>query len=338
MKLTSLTSLGRVPGQNICRSGKLFAEVGDLEKLASSLTPGYKPELGIPVVYELDSEGVKLAVEELESEHKEWQNYQTVLNIRDVESGSVVKVAPSHLLRAFEAIHCDGKGNIRPPKFGLTMANRRSYAIVAANGARLVLGKPMITEFPAEVKQFTSELERGIACISGNALTDIGRLKLNGADIVSAAKKLYLLGAKEADLFRALGQRGTAQKAWAIVELDTKFPVIGIVQSILDKPATWGALDKEKMRLLSKGSEKNGVPIGSAEEVAAYFENPKADPKNDPKILAKPQMDNLIARFPVKLVVAVLFAVRHNQAMNLEKFIPAAAEINALTDKLGLTK
>jgi hypothetical protein len=206
------------------------------------------------------------------------------------------------------------------------------------NALFLVQGKSILTEIPAVEQEFANALARGEACIAGNAGLDNGREKLNGRDITGAAQKIYILGGTEAYLTRALGgKRGTAQKAWSLVELNHRFPDQKITDKVIAGEIPWESLDKEIMRKMAHGDKKNDVNPANAEEVAAYFKNPRSERVNDPKILDKPTMDGLIARFPVQIVQDVLFCVRHNKSDGLSKYIDHANAINALTQKLGLT-
>ena len=337
MLTVSLSQIARVPSENICRSGELFPDNDSLTTLASQLSIGWNASMGVPVVYKLDDAGIKAALEELEKEYAYWRNFTAILQVTDNVTGLKHQVAPTHLLRAFEAIHVDGKGKLRTPKYGITTCNRRTKAIVATNAMFMVAGKPAILDVPYMEKEYTDALERGVDCLLSNQL-DAGRERLNGGDIVAAAKRIFVLGGSEATLTRALaGKRGTAQKAWSLVELDHKFGELGIIDRIVKGELKWASFDKETLRRLARGNEKDAVLPGNEDEVKAYLDNPAKPDGNDPKILDKPKMDAMIARFPVAMIREVIFAIRNNRPEALTKYIDHAVAINALTEKLGLT-
>jgi len=337
MKMTPFAMVGRVPHENICRSGVLFKDTKEMCTLAAELMPGFKSELGVILGYTLDNAGKQDAIQTLEEERTYWQRITDVLSVFDKESNIVVRVPPTMIVTAFEKLYYDSKGNLKVPAYGAITGNRRHQAWVLAQAARLSCGKTLLADWPVVVQDFESALERGLACIAGNVGIDNGRLKLGPADIVQSANRIYMLGGKEADLAKAGFNRGMRQKLWVICDLNRKFPELNLVDRIVSGKIDFGPLDKEVMRILSQGQAKNNIEPAGLDEVSSYFDNPREKKKNDLKILSKTQMDNLIARYPVDIVRETLFAVRANKSQNLEKFIKFAEQINKLTRELGIT-
>jgi len=336
-----LSKVGSVPTRNVCRSKDLH-DIKSLPPLASELSPGYNPALGVPTIEKLDKEGRAEALAELEAEEAWIHSLSEPINVFDKtvgENGEKVRVTPENLLKAFETRHkVDGK--LVAPEYGFITANRRGKAMNIRNAALLTLGKEPVMEWPCTLVKYENALERGVACLAGNMSIDNGRLRVSVVDLIMTTMRLIAIGGIEADLVKAGVKRGTAQKLVSLVNLNNKFKDLKLVEKVCNGDIDWGPLNKDTMRVLYQGQvetkTKEAKEPGTKAEVEEYFNNP-GDKKNAPKILSKPKMDAIINANPVEIICEVVFSIRHNHPENLSKFVDHADEINALTRKLGLT-
>ena len=117
------------------------------------------------------------------------------------------------------------------------------------------------------VVSFASMLERNVSHIQENTLKDAGRMEYGPLDYLRQAVMISQSYGRESDLVRAGVKRGTAQKVFAIAELDKKFPQLKIVERCFSPAPADGVvseydpsgyiplskLDKEEARRLLNG-------------------------------------------------------------------------------------
>ena len=338
--------------RHVAKPADLFPNANGLEVLATKLYGGWKIDLGAMLGYvpfnDTPIKGVsgddklKTAVE-LEKEFWDNWHFTDALTIHDTD-GNAHKVAKAHVLEAYKKL----KGR-STPKYGINTGNRRSFAFVVMNAARIVAGDPIITTIPVEIEEYASEKDRRIANIRSNAGMDGGRKKQDHRDKLSAAFDVLNEGGIESDLYKGANScqmsRGDAQRCFGIVRLHAANPELELLDRCLDANRDDAVkiekLDKEELRYLRQGKKEGAVMVrepGTIEEIKAYFDDPKPEGQNEDRMMSKKMIKDLMDVNPNKVVSRILGAILSNNASPIAALAKEASEYNALAASLATSE
>jgi hypothetical protein len=312
--------------ENVSRTGGLFKDDKDRDTLIGQLVPGWNPSLGVAGLYKLDPKQVELGVKERTERWEALKLSRTDITLRfknpNSEKDDSVIITASDLLRAWEATYTL-KGKVIPPKYGQVFAFRRVESLPYVNAVRIKRGLDPILTIPATVSVYETQMERFLATVGENTLKLAGARQLSNADQMSAAKRLYMEQAKEAD-FRRVWKVGMAQKLYAICALDNRFPEAGIVSRIIDGTLDFGPLDKEKVRKLYKD------PAATLEQVLNP-ENLGGPTGNAPKIAPRSDIETMAEQSPVTLIKETAAAIMANDTKRVNRYVPHCHFLNEMT-------
>jgi len=203
---------------------------------------------------------------------------------------------------------------------------------------------------------FKTELQRLLCHVGENEGKDVGRAVYSDVDRLGIAKRVFDNFGRESDLTRVGMKRGTAQKVWAIVELDNAYPALNLIKRLsMPKPEVatgqkvpynpngyipFGPLNKEEMRMMLKGkpfdSKSNDTLTTdvTAEYVEGYVAKraggtPKVWTPMSPAVLEGLTKEN---RMPVHLVRSIVLAILKG---NGEYFAMLARKSDALNTAIS---
>ncbi len=223
-------------------------------------------------------------------------------------------------------------GKFVEPEYENVYGFQRLEALPFANALRLASGLPLIEEIPCFIVEYAHEYERMEDCSRENVAK-----MLNAKDVELHWPTLLKIGyeylqsnpgAGRSDIQRLIAPTGTkggtrkSQKIWPILILNSRFPELKIVETILNKPVDAKGVDTAQAYMTSlkedlfitplvEGTDpdrKDDIEEQSEEDVAEYFANPFAAEKPVKAISAK-VLKNLIKTMANKKVVFTLQSV-----------------------------
>lgn len=300
----------------------------DLSRLAVALTPGWQLSNGRMGLFPLTEEEVKLALQQKEQFHNRLkQNRETYDN--RMQDGKRITVTASEYLRAWEEANLNKGGYIRPA-FGVVWGNRRSVAIHLANAILFKMDLPAMTEVPADIHTYSSELEKVEACILENCLKTVGVRALSIPDYIHAGLEMYHNSCPEVRFRKAFKPvKGIdGQKLFALCRLIDEHPDLQIFERIAQNEIPYPKLDKEVMRQLSDSKATDN-------DVAEYINNLEKHRQRAEKMLSKKDIEGLANQCPIIIARELAKGILTNNIGPWNtRYVSKHRVINALIDAL----
>lgn len=334
LETVPLASIHPFPEDNFSRpSGEFFRkdsegkDTKDRATVVAALVPGWMPKFGVAGTYSLEKNQVKRAVEHRRA-FREFLRSGTGDFTVTLANSDKVTVGSNDILRYWDDVYVSN-GDVHTPDRGLVYGFRRVNSMPWINAIRAKLGQDLITEIPADHKDFESEMDRRIACLAENYSKSDGIFKPSNSDQIIAAKGLYEMGARETELSRAFGlKRGMSQKIHGICRFDAKFPELAAIDEIVAGSIEWGPLSAGDLRKL--------VNEGTLEEAMAYLADPKDGKGNKSKMASRKDIEALAKQSPVRCVKDVLNAILADDLGALRSYTDNKDRINkAIQDIIG---
>lgn len=300
----------------------------DLTRLAVALTPGWQVSNGRMGLFPLTEDEIKLALKEKETEHQRLKANRESYEAR-MPDGKRITVTASEYLRAWEESYINKSGYVRPTH-GVVWGNRRSVAIILANAILFKMEQAAITEIPAEINTYTSELEKVEACILENCLKNVGVRALSIPDYIHAGIEMYMNSCPEVRFRKAFkAVKGIdGQKLFALVRLIIEHPDLQIMERIVQNEISYPKLDKEIMRQLHDTKATDA-------DVAEYINNLDKSKVRSDKMLSKKDIEGLANQCPIiigrELAKGIL---TNNVGPWNSRFVPKHRVINVLIEAL----
>ena len=255
-------------------------------------------------------------------------------------------------LATFEHIYVEG-GKIRPVEYVGITGNRRDSVYLAAMAARKRENLEITTEIPVIVREYATPLAELAEQIGENELKSLGFNPTTAVDKLLAAKQAVELGATQSDL-RTVFKDGIGQKLWGVIQLNSRFPELGIIDRMKKKPDEDGYIRLESVKTadlptmvlrsdpkaLAEKNEKNVIqgkePIKPAtvDDVARFFALPQKGAGNEPKVMKGDSIRGLAENFPIMPLRAMAKAVANNNTDGLKIYQAAALGFNLLDSLL----
>ena len=323
-------NVSRLPGR-LFGDGKDPAKaLEDRAQLAVLMSVGWLIEKGGLVgAYPLTKEQQAAAVKELEARWKELKESKADFDFR-TQHGSKMAVSASDILRAFEEVHVNGKGKIHAPSYGVVHSHRRIDNMPYANAIRRKLGVEdgnPIAEVPVNIVENETDLDRFARCLAENIGRNEGCLTLSNADLVHGARRMFQQMASEADLQRTGLKRGRAQQLHRLCQLDSRFPELGIIDSIIAGERQLGTFEKEGVKKLLDR------PECTEEEVMTFIREGASKPA---KIATRKEIEGLL-QIPCPLVQFVARSILDADVKRVNRLEPCYTELNKAVSDLMAT-
>jgi hypothetical protein len=333
---------------NFARKGPLFKD-GEPEKnaLSVNLMHGWwksHPIAAVPMTKEEIEAAVKAREEEYEAIKTMPPDWKYVF---EVEHGKKVEIVPAEMKEAFESVYMDSKGKIIPPKYSGVYAFRRSSALLGAVALRRKLslgdfneiplardaqGKVTDKGLPVNVEYYASEYDRVVACTLENFGKSIGlsSVESDWPTIMAAARNLRDTHIKfkktpitEAEMVRTIGTRGSGQKAFYLLNLDTKYPALHIVDNVINNTTPCSSLDRMQLLKLRDDDKKTQA------DVAAYLANPKAVKNSQPKRMNDKKLEAVKMETPSRVLKLIIEAIQTDDYTTLTALYGYAVKLDS---------
>lgn len=334
-----------VVGKNYARNGPLFAE-GDKEEnsLSVNLHRGWWKTQPISSV-EMTKEEIAAA---LIVRQAQWDKLQTSEIEREFDLGDKkVTVVPAEMLQAFESVYVDKNNKLIAPKYSAVFGFRRGSALLGAVALRrkLKMGDfneiPLDTDsngrvtekgLPINVEHFASEYDRVETCLLENfgktqGLSDVssdwptiikGSLELQEFHRTAKGSPI-----KEADLVRVIGTKGSGEKAFSILLLNTKYPTLKIAENIMNNKTPGSGLDRMELSKLRRNDKT------TQDDVAVYLADPKKAKKLAIKAIPAAKLEAFEKETPCRVLREILKAIKTGDTQTLFALYSYAVKIDS---------
>lgn len=275
------------------------------------------------------------------------EKWESLKGIATADSTKLVE------LSTFEQIYVEG-GKIRPVEYVGITGNRRDSVFFAAMAARKRENLEITTEIPVIVREYATPLAELAEQIGENELKSLGFNPTTAVDKLLAAKAAVELGATQSDL-RTVFKDGIGQKLWGVIQLNSRFPDMGIIQRMCLKPDDDGyirlesvktadlptmvmrtdskALAEKNEKLLLQGKEQ--IKPATADDVARFFALPQKGTGNELKVMKGDSIRGLADNFPIMPLRAMAKAIASNNTDGLKVYQAAALGFNMLDSLLA---
>lgn len=216
----------------------------------------------------------------------------------------------------------DSKGAWIRPRYKALAGFRRGLAFPVARNytaGKLEQGTPK-DAITVRIYDGLTDLERLTLHTRENTFKTKGASRYSETDLLLVAKRILQSGGKESDLVKAGVKRGMAQKLWAVVRLDSRFPNIHLVDRCMmpisedwtytdDGPIPVSKLDKETVRVWASGKPKEGIPpLDDAQEFASKLETLVANGQKVSRSFDRKTMETYAEGHPTYIVRLVVHA------------------------------
>lgn len=303
----------------------------------------------------------------------QWQALAAqVLDTTFALTNEKLKLNAAQVQQGYKATYFnEGGKTIKVPKYDNVYAFQRLEALPLANAILLKQGKPLITEIPCYIVEYANEFERMEDCAAENIRKNLGVKDPNmfhWPTLLKIASEYHRAnpGAGRSDIQRLIAPAGTkgatrkSQKIWPILVLDSRFPALKIVDSILSMPINDKGVDtgNEKLKAIDEDTflkplvegtsptldedneeraSRNAELVDPATEndVAEFFSNPftAVRPKG---MLSKKVLNNLLQTCTSIQTRGIIKAILKGDDNGVKKYDAIAADTNEMCVAAGL--